>query len=138
MHTGTRSSATFLLITICLVLLLPAMLFGQAYFGTVSGELTDASGAVVQGAPVVLTDQQKGFTFKATSDSSGRYLFRSIPPGVYLVSAEVKGFEKTQSAQFKVDVNENAKANLTLKIAGASQTIQVTAEAQAIQTADAE
>ena len=71
------ASSSRLLVLTCLALLLPAMLFGQAYFGTVSGELTDATGAVVQGAKVVLTDQQKGFTFATTSDSSGRYLFRS-------------------------------------------------------------
>jgi hypothetical protein len=43
---------------IAITLTLPIMLFGQAYFGTVSGELTDTSGAIVQGAKVVLTDQQ--------------------------------------------------------------------------------
>jgi outer membrane receptor protein involved in Fe transport len=118
--------------------LAPVVLVAQAYFGTVSGELTDASGAVVQGARVVLTDQQKGFSFNTTSDSNGRYLFRSIPPGVYAVSAEGKGFAKATSAKFKVDVNENATTNLTFRVAGASQTVEVAAEAQAIQTEDAE
>jgi outer membrane receptor protein involved in Fe transport len=118
--------------------MLPAAVFGQAYFGTVSGELTDATGAVVQGAKVVLTDQQKGFTFYTTSDSSGRYLFRTIPPGLYVVSVEAQGFGKTQSARFKVDINENATANLTLKVVGATQTVTVEAQAQAIQTEDAE
>lgn len=74
--------------------LAPVVLVAQGYFGTVSGELTDATRAVVQGARVLLTDQQKGFAFNTTSDSNGRYLFRSIPPGVYAVSAEAKGFEK--------------------------------------------
>src|SRR5690348_5463907 len=96
-----RSSSSRLLIFSCLSLLLPALLFSQAYFGTVSGELTDATGAVVQGAKVVLTDQQKGFVFNTTSDGSGRYLFRSIPPGLYMVSVEAQGFGKTQSARFK-------------------------------------
>ena len=121
-----------------LLLAAPATVFAQAYFGTVSGELTDASGAVVEGAKVVLIDQQKGFTFNTTSESSGRYLFRSIPPGLYVVSAEAKGFGKTLSGRFKVDINENATTNLTLKIAGPSQTVQVTGQAQAIQTGDAE
>src|SRR5438132_4148232 len=74
--------------------LVPVVLFAQGYFGTVSGELTDATGAVVQGAKLVLTDLQKGFAFTTTSDSNGRYLFRSIPPGVYAVWAEAKGFDK--------------------------------------------
>lgn len=120
------------------VLLLPCLLLGQAYFGTVSGVLTDATGAVVQGAKVVLTDQQKGYTFNTTSDNDGRYLFRSIPPGVYAVSAEGKGFQKAQSANFRVDINENATANVALKVAGATQTVMVEAQAQAIQTEDAE
>ena len=136
-HYGQQVLAATLII-IAVLLVLSAALLGQAYFGTVSGELTDASGAVVQGARVLLTDQQKGFEFTTTSDSSGRYLFRSIPPGVYTVSADAKGFDKALSARLKLDINENATANLTLKVAGASQTVQVEAQAQAIQTEDAE
>ncbi len=117
---------------------LSALALAQAYFGTVSGLLTDASGAVVGGAQVVLTDQQKGYKFNSTTDESGRYLFRSIPPGIYSVSSEAKGFEKAQSAKFKVDINENATTNLTLKVAGTSQTVQVSAQSQTIQTEDAE
>jgi hypothetical protein len=123
---------------LAMLIALPTMLFGQAYFGTVSGVLTDTTGAVVGGAKVVLTDQQKGYAFNTTSDNDGRYLFRSIPPGVYLVSADAKGFGKSLSAKFKVDINENATTNLTMKVAGESQSVQVSAEAQAIQTNDAE
>ena len=130
----TRFAITLIM---ALFLALPVLVFGQAYFGTVSGELTDPSGALVQGANVVLTDQQKGFAFTATSDSSGRYLFRSIPPGTYAIAAEARGFDKVTSAPFKVDVNENATANLKLKVTGATQTVQVEAAAQTIQTEDA-
>ncbi len=136
---GKRSVwSSCLLVLTCVALVLPPLLFGQAYFGTVSGELTDATGALVQGASVVLTDQQKGFLFNTVSDSNGRYLFRSIPPGVYTVSAEASGFEKALSARVKVDINENVTANLTLKVAGTSQTVQVEGQPQAIQTEDAE
>jgi hypothetical protein len=76
-------------------LLSPGLLSAQAYFGTVSGVLTDSTGAVLAHADVVLTDQQKGFTFKTTTDGTGSYLFRSIPPGLYSVTAEMAGFEKT-------------------------------------------
>jgi hypothetical protein len=130
------SSLPFVLLGIALTLV-PALL-GQAYFGTVSGELTDTTGAVVTGAKVVLTDQQKGFRFETISDNGGRYLFRSVSPGFYVVGVEAQGFGKTESARFKVDVNENATANLSLKVAAATQTVQVEAAAQAIQTEDAE
>ena len=46
------------------------------------------------------------------------------------MSAEAKGFEKATSGKFKVDINENATTNLSLKVAGASQTVQVEAEAR--------
>jgi hypothetical protein len=118
--------------------LIPVLLIAQGYFGTVSGELTDATGAVIPSVQVILSDAQKGFNFTTTSDSNGRYLFRSIPPGLYSVSAEAKGFDKAVSARFKLDVNENSTTNLSLKVAGASQTIQGGAEVQTIQTEDAE
>jgi len=124
------STSLFLVLLIVVLTAVPAM-FGQAYSGTVSGELTDATSAVVTGAKVILTDQEKGFSFQTISDNSGRYLFRSIPPGVYVVAVEAQSFGKTESVKFKVDVNENATANLTLKVAGATQTVEVGAQAQA-------
>src|SRR5579864_5939812 len=136
----SRKTSHFVLCTclLAIALLVPSLVCAQAYFGTVSGELSDSTGALVQGATVVLTDQQKGFEFRTTSDSSGRYLFRSIPPGAYTVSADVKGFQKVTSAVFKVDINENRTTNLTLKVAGISQRVEVGAQAQTIQTEDAE
>ena len=123
---------------IAVALLLSTTLLGQAYFGTVSGELTDATGAMVAGAKVVLSDQQKGYTFEATSDSAGHYLFRAVPPGVYSVTAESKGFTKAVQKSFRLQVNENATINLTMKVAGAEQKVEVSAEALTIQTEDAE
>ncbi|MBZ5689328.1 MAG: TonB-dependent receptor [Acidobacteriia bacterium] len=136
----SRKTTHFVLWTclFAIALLVPSLVCAQAYFGTVSGELSDTTGALVQGATVVLTDQQKGFEFRTTSDSSGRYLFRSIPPGAYIVTAQVQGFQKVSSAPFKVDINENRTTNLTLKVAGTSQTVEVGAQAQTIQTEDAE
>src|ERR1700734_834052 len=120
-----------------LTLILPAMLFAQGYFGTVSGVLTDPSGAVIQGAKVTLLDEQKGYQFTATSDSDGRYLFASIPPGTYSVTAETQGFEKTVRTHIKLNVSENPAANLTMKIAGAAQTVEVQAQTSTIATEDA-
>ncbi len=119
------------------LLLLPVTLFSQAYFGTVSGEITDPTGAVVPGAKVLLTDQAKGFVFTAKTDGSGRYLFPSIPPGVYTVSVEMEGFQKQERTGIRVDVTENATANLRLKVASSTQSVEVSAQSQALNTEDA-
>ncbi len=81
---------------------------------------------------------RKGSRSSTTSDGSGSYLFRSVPPGVYSVTAEMQGFEKTVRPNLKVDVNENATANLTLKVGASSQTVEVQGVAQGVATEDAE
>jgi len=119
------------------LLLLPLLVCAQGYFGTVSGELTDPSGAVVQGARLVLTDQLKGFAFTTNSDSVGRYVFTSIPPGTYSLSVDMQGFEKEVRTNIKVNVSENATANVALKVASASQSVEVQAQTETLQTEDA-
>ena len=135
----SRRCSQFLVWTLALAtaLLLPPLLGAQAYFGTVSGELTDPSGAVVQGARVTLADELKGYKFTTTSESNGHYLFASIPPGLYSVTAEVPGFEKIVRQHLKLNVSENATANLSLKVAVASQHVVVEAQSQSIATEDA-
>jgi hypothetical protein len=124
-------------LTIAMIVLLPAALFCQGYFGTVSGLLTDPSAAIIQGAKITLIDEEKGYQFKTTSDNEGRYLFVSIPPGLYSVTAEMQGFQKTVRTHIKLNVSENATADLTLKIVGAAQSVDVKAQGQSVDTEDA-
>jgi hypothetical protein len=128
-------SCWFLLLVFLLAM--PAGTLGQAYFGTITGVLTDPTGAVIPGAKLTLTDQEKGYTFSETSDGEGRYLYRSIPPGVYSVTAEMRGFEKTVRTGIRLDVNQNATADIRLKVSSSSQTVEVNAQAQALDAQDA-
>src|SRR3984957_10256996 len=115
----------------------PAGSFGQGYFGTVTVVLTDPTGAMIPGAKMTLTDQDKGYVFNATSEGTGRYLYRSIPPGIYSVTAEISGFEKTVRTGIRVDVNQNATANMRLKLSTSSQTIEVHSQGQGLDAQDA-
>ncbi len=119
------------------IVLLPAALFGQGYFGTVSGILTDPSDAAIQGAKVTLLDEERGYKFTTTSNNEGQYLFVSIPPGLYSVTAEKQGFQKTERTHIKLSISENPTANLTLKVASTSQSVDVKAQNQSIDTQDA-
>ena len=124
-------------IVLTLILALPALTIGQGYFGTVSGVLTDSTGAVIPGAKATLIDQEKGYKFFETSDSAGRYLFRSVPPGLYTVVAEMTGFEKTERTGIRVDVSENPTANLSLKVASSAETVEVKSQTQRLDAEDA-
>ena len=78
-------------LVVCLVLVacvLPAS--GQLYTGSISGTVTDPSGAVVVAARVTATDVDKGFKFLGNTDNAGRYLLRNIPPGRYGVFVEAQ------------------------------------------------
>jgi hypothetical protein len=122
---------------LAILFVMPMMLFGQGYFGTLSGNITDPSGALVPGAKVTLVDQQKGYQFATTSDSSGRYVFTTLPPGLYTVSSEREGFEKTVRTNVTLNVSENVTANLGLKVATSKQSVDVESQAQNLQTEDA-
>ncbi|HEY2861000.1 MAG TPA: TonB-dependent receptor [Terracidiphilus sp.] len=127
---------SWILLLACL-LGMPAACWSQSYFGTVTGVITDPTGAVIPAAKLTLTDLEKGYTFGATSDGAGRYLYRTVPPGVYSLTAEVKGFEKTVRTDIRVDVNVNATADLSLKISGSSETVAVNAQTQVLDAQDA-
>ena len=117
------------------MLALPAAFLGQGYFGTVSGVITDPSGAVIANAKVTLTDQEKGFTFEGKSDDAGRYVFRAVPPGVYRVLGEAPGFSQQEKTNIRVDVSTNPSANLRMKI-GSTTSVVVTAQDQHLDTDD--
>lgn len=125
------------ILSFALLLILPAIAVAQGYFGTIGGLLTDTGGAVIAGSKVTLVDQDKGYRFDTTSDSGGRYLFRSVPPGLYTVIAEMTGFAKTERTNIRLNVGENPTAGLTLKVASSTQTIEVHSQRQAVDAEDA-
>jgi Carboxypeptidase regulatory-like domain len=136
-HQSNRPRRTFSGFLFAFLFTVPILLFGQGYFGTLSGIITDPSGAIVPGATVTLVDQQKGYKFNATTDNSGRYVFSTIPPGLYTASAEVQGFEKTVRTNITLNVSENVTVNLALKVATSKQSVDVESQAESLHTEDA-
>lgn len=133
------------LMTICSVsLLLSLFVIGsvlpaqaQLYTGSVTGVVKDFSGAVIPGATVTLVDEGKGFSFAATSDSDGRYLFRGVAPSVYHVLIEAKGFKNQIRRGVRVDVSQNVSADFSLEVGAGTETVTVTASAPLLATQDA-
>src|SRR5215813_4899031 len=73
-------------------LLLPGFAFGQAFTGSISGIVTDSSGAVITGAKVTVTDVSRNTTFETTSNDTGLYVVTQLPPATYRVNAGAAGF----------------------------------------------
>ena len=120
-----------------LFVLVPAHAFGQGYYGTVSVSIVDQSGAAIPNAKLALIDQEKGYRFEASSDTAGRYLFRSVAPGLYTVAVAVSGFEKNERKGIRMDVGENATVDMSLKVASSSETVEVKSQNLQLQAQDA-
>jgi hypothetical protein len=131
-HRGLLCGLAFVL-----TMAFPAMLLGQAYFGAVSGVITDPTGAVIPGVKLTLTDVGKGYTFTGTSNKAGEFLLPSIPPSTYNLTAEMNGFDKALRTGIVVNVTGHVTANMTLKVAGAAVTVQVSSQNTSLQTQDA-
>ena len=93
---------------------------------SVSGTVTDASGAVIPNASVVVSDASTRAVRGVTADGAGRYLVDDLAPGKYQVEAEAPGFTKQQLA-VTLEASQHSQANLTLQIGQASQTVTVDA-----------
>jgi hypothetical protein len=109
----------------------------QLYTGSIAGTITDPSGAVVPGVQVKATDEGKGYAFTGTTDSSGRYVIRQLPPATYTISATASGFTTERKTGIVIDVNQNSSVDFSLKVGAAAQVIDVTAGAVQLQTEDA-
>src|SRR5690348_4537183 len=118
-------------------LLVPALALAQSYTGSVTGLVTDPSGAIVPNAQVRLVDEDKGFSFAAASDSAGRYVFRQVPPGTYKLSVQAQGFQTQEQSGIKLDVSQNATVNFSLQVGATSQTVEISESAPLLSTQDA-
>src|SRR5580693_9918835 len=111
---------------------LPAL---AQYSSNIQGVVSDPVGAAINGASIVLRNVDTGVTVTTTSSDSGNYRFSSLPPGNYAVSAEAKGFRKTES-NFALETSETKGINLALPVASAQQTVTVEVNAPLVDTDD--
>lgn len=106
-----------------LFILYSQILLGQVSLGTISGVVTDLTGAVMPNVTVTATNQQTGASQNATTDDTGRYRFEALPAGPYELSFAREGFE-TASQTFRL-ATASAVLDVTLAVRAVSTTIVV-------------
>jgi len=125
----------FRVIVCCLAGIIGA--FAQSDRGTITGTVTDNSGAVVPHASVVAVFSESGTEFPVATSDTGNYTIASLRPGTYSVSAEAAGFKKTTRTNILVAVATNVRVDVTLEVGNATESLTVTAEAPLLETEDA-
>ena len=111
----------------------------QTVSGTVKGVILDSTGAVVPGATCVLTDESTKSSVSVTSFSDGSFTFTSVQPGTYNMKIDATGFKSLTTTSIVVTAGElRTLGNLTLQVGDARETVEVTAEAAAIELGSAE
>jgi hypothetical protein len=109
------------------ILLLALPSAAQEQRGTIEGVVKDASGAILPGVTVE-AKAANGAVLSTTSDASGVYRFPSVAPGTYEINATLSSFAPGKVNDIAVGLGQIKKIDLTLKPAGLSETVQVTAE----------
>ena len=127
-----------LLASLCVLLL--AALAGlttakaQTAFGTVVGNVTDPSGALVPKANVTLTNEGTGQSHTMKTTDAGTYSFVNLDPGNYSVKVEQAGFKTTERKGVVVQVGSTTREDVALQVGNTSEQVEVTAAPPLIQT----
>ena len=105
----------------------------QTPTGSIEGNITDSTNAVVSGATVTVTGATTGQTFTATTNDDGFFSIRALQPGVYNIRVEQQGFSSATAENIVVQVGQVARADVALKVGSQSETVQVDIGATEIQ-----
>lgn len=134
-RSGLRSftRAGLLLLTLCIAFSSARVLYAQANAG-LTGTVTDSTGAIVSGAAVTITNLGTGQENHSTTSSAGTYAVTGLTPGVYSITVEATGFKKSVQNSVNVEVSTNSTVNVSLSAGATSETVEVTADAIALNT----
>jgi len=120
-----------------LVLAASGLCLAQSESATLSGRVSDPSGAPIVGADVVLTNTQTNVEQRTKTNEVGLYVFADVHPGAYRVAAGAPGFRVLIKEGLTLHVQDELAENFSLTIGAISESMTVTADATPINTTDA-
>src|SRR5882762_9819282 len=124
----------------CVLFLLVALMgtvqsaWGQEVTASITGTVTDPSGATVTGATITATSQERGLTYSAVTNDSGLYRISQLPVGTYALKLEKSGFASVSHPPFVLTLNQIARIDIGMKIGQTTETVEVTGAAPVLET----
>ena len=109
-------------------------LFGQGTTSTITGVVTDSTGAVIPQATVAILNERTGVDFHLETNSAGVYSITSLIPGVYTVTVSHKGFQTYTNRNLTLTVNQVLRIDVQMEVGSETQTITVEAAAPLVNT----
>src|ERR1700733_6034036 len=131
---ATRGLISSILLIGAFLFLLTAPTWAQLPTGTFLGVVKDASGAVVPGTSLTIHSSETNETRTAVTDSSGGYRVPALPIGHYDIKAEHAGFKTETRTGLDLEVGQEAVVDFALQVGTTEQSVQVTGEAQQVNT----
>jgi len=112
-------------------------LWGQTFYGSIVGTVSDASSAAMAAATVNLTNTNTSERRSVETDGDGGYRFVNLVPGTYSMAVEKPGFKRATRGGITIDVAAVARLDIAMELGDVSQSIEVTAAAPLLQTENA-
>jgi hypothetical protein len=126
-----------LFLALVATVLVPSLVQGQSTYGSISGTVTDPSGAAIAGAQITLTNIGTSEKHTQTTSDQGTYSFVNVIPGQYRVDIEKTGFKHSARSNVAVQVQLDTHIDTILTVGATSETVEVTAETSLLQTESA-
>jgi hypothetical protein len=125
------------LVVVCLIAF-GVSAFGQTANGTITGTVTDPTGAVVAGASVQAKNTETGLTYPVMTTDTGNYTVAQLPVGKYQITVNATGFKLYVHTNLDVAANATIREDVALQVGNAAETVTVSAEASQLNTESAD
>jgi hypothetical protein len=112
--------------------------FAQSNAGSITGIVTDSSGAAIPGVVIAITSTDTGVAYRTRSNESGIYVAASLAPGRYTIDVEAQGFKKRQIREITVETGQRLRMDIALEIGDVKEVVEVAAAAAPLQQESAE
>ena len=118
-------------------LFVSSSVLAQEFRATISGEVTDQTGAIVTGVKVVALSTERNTPYETVTNGAGRYSIQFLLPGKYTVSAEQAGFKKYSREDIVLLASDKAVLDIKLEVGAQAESVTVSGELSPLQTESA-